>query len=182
MEQVGILTRRQVDGKIRNFLNPTASRVEAPSTPSSQPGEQPWYWEGHVQAAVVHHIQALGFRIEFAANTATKQQGKDVIAVAPSGLTTWISAKGYPVGTVKTNPRTQARHWFSHAMFDLILWHGEDASVALALALPDQITYRNLSSRVSWFLEGVKASIYWVHQDGSVTKQEPKGLGAADEP
>ena len=132
-----------------------------------------------MQAAVVRHIQTLGFRIESVADTATKQRGKDVIAVAPSGQTVWISAKGYPVGTASTNPQTQARHWFSHAMFDLILWHGEDTSVALALALPDQTTYRNLANRVGWFLAELKASIYWAHQNGKVTTQEPKGLGAA---
>jgi hypothetical protein len=87
MEQVGILTRRRIDGKIRNFPNLTASLVEEQSKPSSQPDEQPWHWEGHVQAAVVRHIQTLGFRIEFVANTATKQRGKDVIAIAPSGQT-----------------------------------------------------------------------------------------------
>jgi len=169
MEQIGILTRRRVDGKIRNFVNPASEKSPKPNSP---PEERPWHWEGHVQAATVRHIQTLGFRIEFVANTATKQQGKDMIAVARSGQKTWISAKGYPVGTVKTTPATQARHWFSHAMFDLILWHGEDASVALALALPDQITYRNLSSRARWFLEELKASIYWVHQDGRVTRED----------
>lgn len=179
MEQSGILTRRRIDGKIRNFVN-MSNNMEEKSKPSLLPGEQAWYWEGNVQAAVVQHIQTLSFHIKWTADTATKQQGKDVTAVAPSGQTLWISAKGYPVGTVKTNPQTQARHWFSHAIFDLILWHGEDASVALALALPDKITYRNLSARVIWFLEELNVSIYWVHQDGRVIRQEPKSLHAVE--
>lgn len=170
LEKVGIVTRQIVNGKIRNFFNATAQpRSPKPGPPSA---ERAWYWEGHVQAAVVRYIQTLRFEIGFVADTATKQQGKDVIAVAPSGQKLWISAKGYPLGTVKTNPRTQARHWFSHALFDLILWHGEDTSVALAIALPNQTTYRNLAARVRWFLLDLKATIYWVHQDGKVEAEE----------
>lgn len=91
----------------------------------------------------------------------------------------WISAKGYPQGTAKTDPRTQARHWFSHALFDLILWHGEDASVSLALALPEQPTYRNLVGRVSCFLRETAASIYWVQHDGTITVQEAQKTTAS---
>lgn len=109
---------------------------------------------GNVQDRVVEHVQNLGYRVLSVANTATKQQGKDVIATSPSGRTLWISAKGYPVGTLKTNRRTQAQHWFAHALFDLVLWHGEDASVVLALALPEHTTYRNLANRQDGFLLG----------------------------
>lgn len=105
-----------------------------------------------MQSSVVDYLQSLGYRIKSFAITATKQQGKDVIAIAPSGQTLWISAKGYPAGTVKTKAHTQARHWFANALFDLILWHGEDATIALGLALPKKETYRKLVNRVSWFL------------------------------
>ena len=174
LEQFGFITRRRVDGKIRNFFNSAVSHVPA-KPPISIPeiNERPWYWEGNVQARVVEHIQGLGYRIASIADTASKQRGKDVIASAPSGEAVWISAKGYPVGTVRTNPRIQARHWFAHALFDLILWHGEDSSVVLALALPDQVTYRNLANRSGWFLAKLDACIFWVDSNGKVTKQAP---------
>ena len=80
----------------------------------------------------------------------------------------WVSAKGYPEGTLRTNPRTQARHWFAHALFDLVLWHGENPLVALALALPEQTTYRKLVNRSRWFLVEVDAQVFWVSEDGTV--------------
>ena len=52
--------------------------------------------------------------------------------------------------------------------------------IALALALPDQTTYRNLASRVSWFLAELNSRIYWVYSDGQVTAQEPQKVGAAE--
>jgi hypothetical protein len=173
MEQFGALSRRRLNGKTRNFLNPALLEggKETPK-PRPFPDERSCCWEGSVQEAVVRYLQKLDFQIEWVSNTASKQKGKDVIAISPSGETVWISAKGHPMGTIKTNRRTQARHWFSHSTFDLLLWHGENASVSLALALPDQITYRNLSKRVSWFLDELKASIYWVGPEGAVRKQE----------
>lgn len=178
MEQFGIVTRRRENGKIRNFLNSGATLLQSPSNQDSARAERPWFWEGNVQADVVLYLERLGYRISFVANTAIKQQGKDIIAFAPSGQTLWVSAKGYPAGTVKTNPRTQARHWFSHALFDLILWHGQDISVGLALALPDQATYRNLAARASWFLRDLNACIFWVSENGIVTPQEPHAAAA----
>ncbi len=163
----GVVTRRAVDDKIRNFLNPETPPPGQGSRrlPTS---ERPWFWEGSVQQAVVQFLTASSYQIKSVADTAAKQQGKDIVAVAPDGPTLWVSAKGYPEGTVRTNPRTQARHWFAHALFDLILWHGEDASVALALALPEQKTYRNLAYRARWFLAEVGARVFWVSQDGNV--------------
>ena len=132
LEQFGVITRRVVNGKIRNFLNPN---VELPRKEGRNPNEaltdRPWFWEGHVQAAVVRYLGSTGYQIVLEADTASKQQGKDIVAVCPSGETLWVSAKGYPVGTVRTSPRNQARHWFGHAMFDLIQWHGIDPSKAL---------------------------------------------------
>ena len=172
LERFGIVTRRSVDGKIRNFLKSDAMSGETTPRQSAlivEVAERPWFWEGHVQSTVINHLQSLGYRIRSAANTATRAPGKDVIAVAPSGQILWISAKGYPVGTVNTSPHTQARHWFAHALFDLILWHGENATVALGLALPQKETYRKLANRASWFLSKTRNCIYWVADDGAVT-------------
>ena len=108
LEEHGIVMRQPVHGKIRNFLN-----TDAPMTSIEPKGitvrleDRPWYWEGNVQARVVRHLEGLGYRIQSAADTASKQQGKDVIAIAPSGQRLWVSVKGYPRGTPRTNPRTQ---------------------------------------------------------------------------
>jgi hypothetical protein len=168
LEEFDVVIRRVLNGKIRNFLNPDPRQVPPRVSAAADVAERPWCWEGNVQAAVVRYLSSVGYQIEFEANTALRQQGKDIIALAPSGDTLWVSAKGYPAGTVRTNPRTQARHWFSHALFDLILWHGEEQSKALALAFPEQTTYRNLAKRAAWFLASLGACIYWVDEDGNV--------------
>ena len=169
MAAYGFITRRQIRGKIHNFLNADVPmHIVQKSTTVVTIGERPWFWEGHVQAAVVKYLKSLNHTIRVFADTATRQQGKDIIAVDTSGQTLWISAKGYPVGTLQTRPGTQARHWFSHAMFDLVLWRGENRAVRVGLALPDKTTYRNFAVRVRWFLEEVNASIYWVSEGEQV--------------
>jgi hypothetical protein len=172
LEQFGLVVRRHTNGKIRNFLNtaiPISSQQQR--NPSSACEGQPWYWEGNVQAAVVRHLESIGYSISFAADTATKQQGKDIIAINTFGRPLWVSAKGWPKGTARTKPQTQARHWFSHALFDLTLWHGADPSATLALALPDQKTYHKFVARVRWFLVTIKASVFWVSENGQVDLQ-----------
>jgi len=173
LEQFGLVFRRPVNGKIHNFAS--ADLAVATTLLSPRTEERPWFWEGNVQARVAEYITRMGYKINFAADTASKQQGKDIVASSPSGGTLWISAKGYPVGTLNTNPRTQARHWFSHAVFDLVLWHDENASVELGLAFPNQVTYRNLAARVRWLLDHLRASVYWVMEDGDVTCQQTDG-------
>jgi hypothetical protein len=153
--------------QLGNSVNTVLAESKSPEA-DADGVEKPWFWEGIVQSAVVEYLRRAGYQIRSFANTASRQQGKDVIAVAPTGKTLWISAKGYPVGSAKTPAPTQARHWFADALFDLILWHGEDDSVSLGLALPKQETYRKLVARTDWFLSTVRNCIYWVDQDGSV--------------
>ena len=172
MEQFGLVVRWRVNGKLRNFACSEPPVTLTVLAPGQMPEEGSWFWEGNVQARVVEHITRLGYKIAFTADTASKQKGKDIIANSPSGKTLWTSAKGYPAGTVKTSPRTQARHWFSHAVFDLVIWHSEDASAELALAFPNQVTYHNLAVRVRWLLEYLGASIYWVDESGEVSCQQ----------
>ncbi len=109
-----------------------------------------------------------GWTIRSAADTAAKTAGKDIVAER-NGRTLWISVKGYPRGTQKTNPPTQARHWFSHAVFDLVRYRDESHSAELALGLPDGFaTYQNLAERVRWLRSHLPFTIYWVRQSGEV--------------
>jgi hypothetical protein len=132
---------------------------------------KPWFWEGHVQRVIVGWLIGGGWAISSSANTASKSPGKDIIARNQRGEF-WITVKGYPQGTLKTNPSTQARHWFSHAMFDLLLYRGENNLVELAIGLP-QIgkTYPNLVKRSAWGLRTCNACVLWVTENGSVVKQ-----------
>lgn len=165
LQQQGLVVRQQAGGKNRNFL------VDSPVThiqraiKSTLP-TRPWYWEGNVQSKVVSHLAAKGHRILRVADTASREAGKDIFAETSSGQDLWVNVKGYPDPTRKTQAPTQARHWLAEALYDLLLWRGEDPDVLLALALPDFRTYRNNISKIAWVIPIVRVSVYWVTEDG----------------
>ena len=102
------------------------------------------------------------------ANTASRESGKDIEAITPNGKTLWVSVKGWP----EKSQNTQARHWFSQGLFDIILYRDESKDVELALAFPDGFpTYNNLAKRVRWFQELAKFKIFWVSENGSVRSE-----------
>jgi hypothetical protein len=89
-----------------------------------------------------------------------------------NGRELWVTVKGYPKGTSKTSPSTQARHWFSHAIFDLILYRSERQDVVLAAAFPDNFkTYQNLATRVGWLKETLPFTLFWIESDGGIRTQ-----------
>ncbi len=95
------------------------------------------------------------------------ERGKDVEAESDAGPI-WVTVKGYPKGTAKTHPSTQAGHWFKKALFDIIVWRGDNLTAELALALPDFPRYRKLATRVAWFQWVARFSFMWVQEDGIV--------------
>lgn len=129
--------------------------------------DRPWYWEGNVQNAVVAHLAARGFAIERTADTASRETGKDIEATKGAHRL-WVTVKDFPEKTPRTQPSTQAGHWFKDALFDIIAWRGEDPNTGLAMALPDFPRYRKLAAKVAW-LQPVAKSVYlWVDEEGSV--------------
>lgn len=152
--------------------SPSDREVAVPATVRSSPlavaekPNRPWYWEGHVQARIAAYLVEHGWTINHTANTATREAGKDIVA-RRAGRELWVSVKGYP--TPKQSTHTQARHWFSHALFDLVLYRGENPDVQLGIGLPDgYVTYHALARRVSWFQEQLPFQIYWVAESGTV--------------
>jgi hypothetical protein len=167
----GLVERRRVGGKIRNFPSPdgTAKATARATLPAAPLVDRHWFWGGNVQTAVATHLSAGEWVIDQVADTASRAPGKDIVAHATDlGSRLWVSVKGFPQGTARTNAPTQARHWFSHALFDMVLWRGEDRAVQLAVAFPDFPTYRNLTKRISWFKDAVPFTLFWVTEDGRV--------------
>lgn len=176
----GLIRRDRSTGKWRNY--PLGSPPLPPVTPSDPvspptlPPQQedparPWFWEGNVQARVAAQLQRQGYKILFAADTASKETGRDIEAEDPGGLL-WVTVKGYPVGTLKTQPSTQAGHWFKQAVFDLLVWRGESEDVKIAIALPDYPRYRRLAQKIAWLQPVVRFSYFWAHEDGTIAIQE----------
>jgi len=170
----GFVVRRVVNGKIHNFwvdgkqieFRPPVSIVKP--TPPKNPSRD-WFWEGNVQAIVIRYLVSQKSLIRYAANTATREQGKDIIAER-DGKQLWISVKGYPKGIDKTKPSTQAGHWFKQAIFDMIQYRGESDNLALGIALPDYPCYRSLASKITWFQPVAKFVYFWVKETGEVVE------------
>jgi hypothetical protein len=131
----------------------------------------PWHWEGNVQDAIVAYLAAAGYQMMQVVNTATKETGVDVIARL-DGHELWVTVKGYPNGTAKTNAGTQSRHWFSHAMFDVVRYRTKRPDIQIAVGLPDGFTsYLNLAPSVDWLRSSAPFHFIWVTEDGSVREE-----------
>lgn len=143
LEKEGLVIRRAVNGKIQNFW---AGKDIPPAEPIVQAHENIlskfnyWFREGHVQSRAVDYLEKQHYKIVSTADTASHQTGIDIIA-EQNGVQLWVTVKGYPVGTAKTNPSVQAGHWFKQAIFDIIQYRERDKEVALAVALPDYPRY-----------------------------------------
>lgn len=137
--------------------------------PSPKPSQgRPWYWEGNVQGQVVSHLAGRGGQILAVANTRSRAPGKDIVALTPEGRKLWVSVKGWP----EQSPNTQARHWFSQALFDMILYRDENPDADLAIALPAGFTtYENLFERIRWFRRTLPLKMFWVEEDGRVSEE-----------
>lgn len=167
LEKEGLLRRSKVDGKIHNFWV-GQSPVSIGRTPHPDTDQKPWHWEGHVQSKVVAELVRRGYEILTVADTARRERGKDIIAMK-SERPIWITVKGFPIGTPKTHPSTQAGHWFRQAIFDIVQYREESEAADLGLALPDYPRYRQLARAVTWLIEAARFSYYWVSETGAVT-------------
>lgn len=152
-------------------------RVPVSSTPvvltgagSSNTGgaHRPWHWEGNIQSVLVAHLAGQGYRITQVVDTASKQAGVDIRAERDD-QELWVTVKGYPEQKSRTHPATQARHWFSGAIFDLVLYRSERSDVMVAMGMPDGfVTYQNLAARVGWLKKELPFRVLWVTKEGGV--------------
>jgi hypothetical protein len=106
LEKEGLVIRRQINGKIHNFWAGKDIRSAPPverKLENSLPKFSYWFWEGNVQEKVVEYLVTQNYQITSQADTASHQQGIDIVAKR-NGISLWVSVKGYPKGTEKTNP------------------------------------------------------------------------------
>jgi hypothetical protein len=173
LEQDGLVVRRQVHGKIRNFragggadsLSPASSVPEESQDHLAE--DENWFWEGNVQSRVISYLVTQGYQIRSAADTASHQQGIDIVA-EKNGKSFWVSVKGYPRGTTKTAPSVQAGHWFKQAIFDMIAYRERDKQVPLAVAFPDYPRYRSMANKITWLKPVANFYYFWVKESGEV--------------
>jgi hypothetical protein len=168
MERESLVVRRRVNGKIHNFWIGSKQVTPTKTPPPKAGGAKSWFWEGNVQAVVVRSLSAQDYIIRSVADTASRQQGKDIIAER-NGTPLWITVKGYPKDTSKTPASTQAGHGFKQAIFDIIEYRGESEIAELGVALPDFRRYRSLAKKIDWFQSVAKFSYYWVRKNGEIS-------------
>ena len=174
LEAEGLVVRRPVDGKIRTFWKEGAiPPAPLPVTPvtylpdNSLPAHEHWFWEGNVQSRVIDYLRAHGYEIRSSADTASHQQGIDIVAER-DGRPLWVSVKGYPQGTARTNPTVQAAHWFKQVIFDMVAYREQDPNAMLAVALPDYPRYHALARKITWLKPAAGSLYFWISEDGKI--------------
>jgi Holliday junction resolvase-like predicted endonuclease len=165
--------RGAVGGSYAARSRPTFTRDSA--TRQQMPAEgRP---EAVVQAELIAHLQATGWTILRQANTASKEQGIDVVAVK-DGTTVACEVKGYPsrsyvdprrAAEVKpTSPSVQARHWFAGAILASMLTRNDHPDYRVVIVVPDAGTYQALYARTRDGLLLAGVEVWFVAKDGSV--------------
>ena len=139
-----------------------------------------WYWEGNVQEAMVHFLEATGWSISATADTASLQHGIDIVA-CKDGATLAVEVKGYPSTTYArgskkgqkkpTSPTLQAQHWLAEVLIKTLRTPHKYPEHKLAICLPDFPRYRTLLGEIRWALERLNVSVFLVDAHGQVTQQ-----------
>lgn len=179
LEALGVIRRgRGTCSSCRKYKTvsvPTGAQLpvaEARATTS-----KPWFWEGHVQAALVQHLTASGWALVSQADTASKEAGVDIVANDPQGQAWWISVKGYPESRAdkRTRPSTQAPHWFAAAMLDVAKYRTKSDDVMIGVAFPGPFTtYERLMRQTEWLQYAAGHWYFVVQENGDVAEISPR--------
>ncbi|MDX9864086.1 MAG: hypothetical protein RBT34_04700 [Anaerolineaceae bacterium] len=169
LQDEGVIERREVNGKLHNFLvgEPVVKQISQIEERTSSKYED-WFWEGNVQSDIVKFLVSQGCQIRSVADTASHQRGIDIMA-EQNGKNLWVSVKGYPRGTAKTRASVQAGHWFKHAIFDIIEYRERDKDALLVVAFPDYPRYRKLAKMISWLQSAADFKYYWLKETGEIS-------------
>jgi hypothetical protein len=137
-----------------------------------------WHWEGNVVEAISAHLQAEGWSIKHTANTESRESGVDIRAQKGNEILL-VEVKGYPSKVYerganqgqpkRTNPSTQARHWYGEVLFSAILRQEGFPQATVAIALPKFTVYTNLIQRTQHALSKLGIDVFVVDESGVVS-------------
>jgi hypothetical protein len=147
--------------------------------------EKDWFWEGNIQQKISDYLILAGFTEVKTVNTALKDKGPD-ISGEKDGIKWVIEVKGYPSdkyvqdtdrytkGEVKrTNPPTQARHWFSEALTSILLTKSEDPTKMICLGFPQNDVYASYLNRISYIRGKLDIYVFLVDENEKVKLYHP---------
>lgn len=139
--------------------------------------ERPWFWEGNVQGSLAAHLAGEGWEVREAADTESKAPGIDLLATKEDRWLA-IEVKSYPNTTYDhgpkrgqpkpTQPPTQARQRFSHALLGMMMLRHKRPDAEIAICFPRFKTYESLVERTAVSFRLLGFGVYFVRQSGSV--------------
>ena len=147
--------------------------------------EDDWFWEGNIQLLISKYLTNTGYKEVKIVDTSSKDKGPDITAEKDG--TNWvIEVKGYPSNkyvqdtdrytkgeSKKTNPSTQARHWFSEALTSILLTKSEDPAKEIGLGFPRKDVYINYLNRMSYIRGKLDIYALLVDESGKVQMYHP---------
>ena len=143
--------------------------------------EDEWFEETNVSNQIKKYLEKHNYKI-LKFNYDKRQKGHD-IEIMKDGVKTIIEVKGYPSdkyvsgpskGKKKpTNPKLQAKHWFSEALLSLLIAKCEDwDNTSIALGLPRFEKYENLYSKMKPLNKKADIKYYFVNKSGTVEEKQ----------
>lgn len=157
---------------------PVSPRQSTPDPVSAKPGG--WPWEGHVQALFGAALVREGWLVTSMADTATKAHGVDVLA-SKGDRRLGAEVKGWPstgyadprrASEVKrTQPSTQAGHWFSQALMKAMMLLDSHPDHESLVVLPDYPRYRDLTTRTARGRSAAGVHVAFVSEAGRVESE-----------
>jgi Holliday junction resolvase-like predicted endonuclease len=121
-----------------------------------------WYYEGNISRAIVKFLKLQDYKIIKDNSEKISERGEDIIA-SKYGVNLIVEVKGYPTEFLtngvnkgqkkRTNPKQQAKHWLSEAIFTLMRSYSKHKGdkMEIALGLPKHPRYDELIAMVKPF-------------------------------
>ncbi len=132
---------------------------------------QDWFEEGSVGGAVARHLERRGWRVGAtgAAADLVAEQGERVLMLEVKGYPSSIYTQGPKAGLPKpTRSATQVRQWYADAVLTVLLLGHARPDVEIALAFPEQRTYRSLIAQTERSLRRLGVGVFLVGPSGDV--------------
>jgi hypothetical protein len=140
--------------------------------------QKEWHWEGNVVKAIAVYLQTEGWNVQHTADTESRESGVDIRA-QKEGKTLLVEVKGYPSKVYqrgvnqgqpkRTNPPTQARHWYGEVLLLAILRQEQFPEATVAIAFPKFPVYANFIRRTRHALFKLDIDVLIVDEFGTVS-------------
>ncbi|MEV4539294.1 hypothetical protein AB0J82_36525 [Asanoa sp. NPDC049518] len=158
---------------------PSVALLGGTSTPLANAGSR-WPWEGAVQQVFADLLERHGWSVTAMADTATKARGVDLLAETDTRRL-GAEVKGWPSDTYadprragetkRTQPSTQAGHWFSQALCKAMLLLDSHPGRESLMVLPAHDRYRDLATRTRTGRCAANIHVVLLDRDGTYASE-----------